>query len=466
MQVAILNGVYTDTNPDFRTIYPRNLIPVPKQQGISSGYLRPAEGVVKYGDAYGKDRGAINWNGVCYRVSGSSLMSIDAHGRKTYLGIVSGIGQVSMSYGFDRLAIASGGDLYYLQGSDLTKVTDPDIGKVLDVLWVDGYFMTTDGSSLVVTELNDPTQVNPLKYGSSEADPDKIQCMKWLRDEVYAVNRYTIEVFDNTGGPLFPFTRVQGAIMQRGAVGTHAAAVFMEAIAFVGSARNEAPAVYIGKNATTMPISTREIEQILASYSDAQLAEIVVEVVADKHHQLLLIHLPDKTLVYDGIGSMVMQEPVWFTLDSGIETPSQYRARNWVWCYGKWLVGDPTSAAYGYMDGTVGEHYGDTVGWEFGTMIAYNEGNGAIIHELELVSLTGRVKAGTKPVVWTSYTLDGQDWSQERPANAGGIGDTKKRITWFQQGYLRNFRTQKFRGTSDAHISFARLEARVEALNG
>jgi hypothetical protein len=66
------------------------------------------------------------------------------------------------------------------------QVTDPDLGVVLDVVWVDGYFMTTDGEFLVVTELTDPTQVNPLKYGSSEVDPDPVVALLKLRNEVYA----------------------------------------------------------------------------------------------------------------------------------------------------------------------------------------------------------------------------------------------------------------------------------------
>ena len=51
----------------------------------------------------------------------------------------------------------------------------------------------------------------------------------------------------------------------RGAVGAHAAAVFMEQIAFLGGGRNEAPAVWLGSNGVTQKISTREIEQILSS---------------------------------------------------------------------------------------------------------------------------------------------------------------------------------------------------------
>jgi hypothetical protein len=71
------------------------------------------------------------------------------------------------------------------------------------VVWVDGYFMTTDGEFLVITELNNPFAVDPLKYGSSEADPDPVKSLLKLRNEVYALNRHTIEVFDNTGRRAF-----------------------------------------------------------------------------------------------------------------------------------------------------------------------------------------------------------------------------------------------------------------------
>jgi hypothetical protein len=172
MQIQILNGIYTDNGPDLRTSYPVNMVPVPKQSGISAGFLRPGDGIVANGTGPGIDRGGINWNGVCYRVMGTKLVTVASNGAVTVLGDVGGPVNtlVTMDYSFDRLAIASGGRLYYWNGA-LTQVTDPDLGVVLDVVWVDGYFMTTDGTSLVVTELSDPTQVNPLKYGSSEVDP-------------------------------------------------------------------------------------------------------------------------------------------------------------------------------------------------------------------------------------------------------------------------------------------------------
>jgi hypothetical protein len=467
MQIQILNGIYTDNGPDLRTSYPVNMVPVPKQSGISAGFLRPGDGIVANGTGPGTDRGGINWNGVCYRVMGTKLVTVASNGAVTVLGDVGGPVNtlVTMDYSFDRLAIASGGRLYYWSSSlGLVQVTDPDLGVVLDVVWVDGYFMTTDGTSLVVTELADPLAVNPLKYGSSEVDPDPVVALLKLRNEIYALNRNTIEVFDNVGGDFFPFQRVDGAQIQKGVIGTFGCCVFIETVAFLGSGRNEAPGIYLGANATATKISTQEIDELLQTYTEAQLAAVKMEARNDKAHEHLYVHLPDKTLVYDAAASQEMQTQVWFTLTTSTVGFSQYRARNLVWAYDKWLVGDPQSSAIGYLVDNIGTHWGQIVRWEFGTIIVYNEGNGAIFNKLELVSLTGRVALGIDPIITTSYSVDGMAWSQDRPLRVGTTGNTTKRLAWFQQGHMRNWRIQRFRGDSQAHLSFARLEAQLEPL--
>jgi hypothetical protein len=399
---------------------------------------------------------------------GTKLVEISSNGTVTVLGDVGGPVNtlVTFDYSFDLLAIASGGRLYYWDplASTLTQNTDPDLGVVLDVVWVDGYFMTTDGEFLVVTELSNPLQVNPLKYGSSEVDPDPVVALLKLRNEIYALNRNTIEVFDNIGAEFFPFNRIDGAQIQKGVIGTFACCVYMEQIAFLGSGRNEAPSIYMGAAATAQKISTQEIDELLLNYTEAQLALVKMEARNDKAHQHLYVHLPDRTLVYDGAASQVLGEAVWFTLTTTVVGFSQYRARNLVWAYDNWLVGDPQSSNIGYLVDTIGTHWGQKVRWEFGTLIVYNEGNGALFHELELVSLTGRVALGVEPQISTSYSLDGLSWSQDRFIRAGTIGNTKKRLVWFQQGNMRNWRIQRFRGDSDSHIAFARLEAQIEGL--
>lgn len=467
MQIPILSGIYTDEKVDYRVAYPINMRPIMKQTGISNGYFRPVDGIKKLAEGPGRSRGAINWNNEHFRVMGSTLCKILDDNTVVEIGDVGNDNkQVTLTYSFDRLAIASNNNLFYLTGNSLQQVTDPDLGAVLDVVWVDGYFLTTDGEFLVVTELNDPFMVNPLKFGSSEIDPDPVVAVVKLRNEIYAVNRYTIEVFTNVGGSNFPFQRIQGAQIQRGALGTHCNAVYEERLVFLGGAPGESPGIYIAANGTSQKISTREIDDILENYTEEQLSDVVFEVVNDRSHPLLWVRLPDRTVVFDGTATRLTEQgPVWFVMSSSeTETVEPYRGIDVIWVYDNWQCGDFESSNVGELDDTISTHYGNKVRWEFSTQMLYNGSRGAIVHELELVSLPGRTAFGSDTYISTSYSLDGLSWSQPRILNIGTRGETQRRLVWRRQGGMRNYRIQRFVGSSDAYISVSRLEAQLEGL--
>lgn len=464
MQIPIISGIYTDSKADYRIAYPKNMKPVIKETGISAGYLRPVDGLRELGQGPGRSRGAINWNGEHYRVMGSKLCRVERNGTVVELGDVGDDGeQVTLTYSFERLAVASNGNLFYLTNNVLEQVTDVNLGNVLDLVWIDGYFMTTDGEFLIVTELNDPFTVSPLDYTSSEIDPDPVVALVKQRNEIYAVNRYTIEVFDNLGGANFPFGRIEGAQVQRGAFGTHCAIAYENGIAFLGSGIGESPGVFIAGNGSSQKISTREIDDTLAEYTEAQLSKVVLEVVNDRSNALLWIRLPNQTLVFDVTSSGTAGKPVWYVMTSGEGKP--YRGIDVIWCHDNWQVGDLESFAVGVTDDTISTHFGTTVEWEFSTMIIYGEGFGAVFHSLELVGLPGRVAFEEDAYITTSYTLDGRTWSQERPLYIGQRGDRNRRLVWRRQGKMRNYRIQRFRGDSKAYLAIARLEAQVEGLS-
>jgi hypothetical protein len=399
-------------------------------------------------------------------VIGSKFVSVAENGTVTTIGDVGGsTGYVRMDYSFDYLGIVSDGNFFLYDGATLTQNTDIDLGIVHDVIYVDGYFMLTDGDFLIVTDLGNPFSVNPLKYGSSEVDPDPIVGLLKVRNEPYAINRHTTEVFQNVGGAAtqFPFQRVEGTRIDRGAIGTHCKAWFLGTVAFLGGARNESPGIWLGLNADSNKISTREIDQILQDYTEDDLSLAKMESRVDKNFRHLMLHLPDQTIVYDHNASQSAQRPIWHILTSSIVGKSRYMAENLTWCYDKWIVGD-CNGNIGYLDDSVSTHWGETIGWEFSTPMIYNNSMGAILNELELVALPGRVPLGKDPVVWSSWSTDGETWSNERAVSAGRQGERNKRLVWFAQGHFRNYRTQKFRGTSDAYLSIIRLEAKIEGL--
>ena len=464
IKIPLLSGVYADSVADFIESYPRNREPVVMATGLSEGYLRVTAGIAPVATGFGADRGAINWNGTCYRVSGSQLIAVSSTGGVTDLGSVGGGGQCSLDYSFDNLIIASGGRLYYYNGTEgLRQVTDPDLGVALDAIWIDGYTMTTDGEFLVVTELNDPMAVDPTKYGSSEEDPDPVVGLFRNRGEVYALNRNTIEVFDNIGGNGFPFQRNAGAQIPVGCVGAQAKARFNQSFAFVGGARNEAIGVYYAGAGSAEKISTRRIDDLLAALTEEQQAAIIVESRADSDEERLLVHLPNETLVFYREASRVSGQRIWAVYASGIAADQAYRGRNGAMAYGKWVVGDALGNI-GAIDSSITTHFGDVTGWQFDTGLLFNENGRGIVNSLELIGIPGRAPVGSDPRAFMSYTIDGSTWSQERAISTGAAGQRAKVMQWRHAFRFNRWASVRFRGADEGMAAFARLDAAVQAL--
>lgn len=457
--IPLLSGIKATEAGDFAIAYPLNLEPVPTKSGLSEGYVRAAPGSKQFATGPGKDRGGIDWNGVHYRVMGTTLVSVTQAGAVTAIGDVGSGGAVSLAYGFDRLAINSGTSLYYWNSAALTQVTDPDLGSVLDMLWFGGFYVTTDGTSIVVTQLTDPTQVDPLKYGSAEADPDPILALFKLRGELYALGRYTIQTFSNVGGSGFPFQANLAATVPVGVVGSRARCDFYQTLAFVGSGRGEASAVYLLDGGNALKISTRAIDDELAKVADQ--SSIVVESRMSRDERRLLVHLPDKTLVYLANASRISGQAVWYIAASGSAGDEQYRLQNAVYVYGKWICGDTASSSLGVLSDDDPDHFGDPVAWELHTQLTYNDGKGAILHDIELVGLPGRGKP--KPVAFLSFTEDGETYTQERACSTGVRGDRQKRVQWRPHKRFSNYMGCRFRGSGTA--GWAVCQANFEALN-
>lgn len=464
MQIPIINGIYINAS-EIALQYPKNLLPIVVNSGISEGYLRQPYGIAEFSSGPGVDRGGIVWKGECYRVMGSTLIKISDSGVISELGDVgNNLLDVKMAYSFDRLAIVSDEKLWYWDGS-LQQVIDGDLGRVIDVVWVDGYFVLTDGVSLIVTDLNDPFQINPLKYGSSEIDPDNVIGLLKLRNELYAFNRNTIEVFTNVGGTLFPFQRVSGAQFYKGACSRFGMCVVNDKILFVGSGYNETIGIYIGANASLVKISDDGIDKLLATYTEQELSEIKTETILDTDNLFVYIHLKDRTLVYNYSTSEITNIPIWSYLSSGSIGFSQYRARNIVYVYNKFLVGDTQSNNIGVFTKSTRTHFGNVTDFEFSTKIVYNESNGVIFNKLELVSLLSRDDyPANNEYISTSYSYDGIIWSNPSRIKIAFNNSNTWRAAWFKQGAMKKYRIQKFTGYNTYTISFVRLEADLEAL--
>ncbi len=461
MRIPLVSGITTDEQAEFRTSYPVNLEIVPTNNKIAEAQFRAPSGAIPLTVGPGVDRGGHEWRGTLFRVMGTKLVAIFSGGGYSILGDVGEGGPVVFAEGFDRLGINSGDRLYYWDGA-LNQVTDPDLGPVFDLLWIDGYFMTTDGTSIVVTELNDPTSVEPLKYGSAEEDPDMVTGLIKVRDEPYWLGRYTIQVGRNVGGIGFPFATQKGASIPVGCVSPTTKCLFADSFAFVGSAREEALGVYVASDGGASRISTRWVDDELAKVADP--TAIILENRTTRAERRLLVHLPDKTLVFLANASRTLEAPVWYVAQSS--PGGRYRLRNATQAFGKTYVGDSDSAAIGILSDDVSTHFGEPVEWQFDAGPIYNAGKGFILKSAELVGLPGRAPSGEEPTMFMSMTKDGETFSVERGTSMGKRGERARRGIWRPRTKFEVWAGLRFRGLNAAMPGFAALEVDVEGLNG
>lgn len=457
MQVPLLSGVMAGPTAEFIETVPLNLEPVPiDMKMLGAGQLRAAAGTQPFTTAIGTDRGGILWNGTQYRVSGSNLVSITPDGTVTTLGDVGDDGRrAGLDYSFDRLIIRSNGNLFYFDGTTFSQVTDEDLGVCVDAMWIAGYTMSTDGEYVTVTELNDPTQIKPLKYGSAESDPDPVTGLLRYREEAYVLGRHTIQLLRNVGGVGFPFAAIPGGTIPYGCVSANAKCLWGDGFAFVGSSRGEALNVYAGGQGQATPFGSKALCDALAAVEDTTAIE--VESRAYGGEQRLFVHLPAESWCFLVNASKALGGPVWYRLQSN----GPYRIRNAVEINGRLYVGDTQGSAIGVLTDTDGRHWGEDVDWEFDAGLLYNEGRGAIVHSAELVGLPGRGKG--EGAIFMSMTKDGETFTQERSLRTA-LGDRSRRLQWrphFRFGSYMGFR---FRGVGDGLPGIAALEVNIAAL--
>ena len=448
----LLGGMAANGQAEFVDNPPVNLEPVMLDNKIAAGQFRASAGVETVATGPGTDRGAIVRNGRHYRVMGTSLVEV-VGSTVTTIGDVGGSGPVSLDYGFDRLIIRSDDKLFYNTDAGLAQVTDIDLGPVIDAIWVDGYTMTTDGTSLVVTELADNTAVEPLKYGSAEEDPDMVTGLARVRGEVLVTGRYTIEFLQNVGGNGFPFQVIDGATIPYGCVSASAKCAFLETLAFVGSEKNAALGVYLTGSGTATKISSRALDRELAALPDPSVIEVESRNYLDEHR--LLVHLPDKTWVYYHDASQRAQTLLW-----GI---TNNKARHAVEFNGEFYVGNNEGQEVGKLTHSSATVFGQVQEWNFTTGFLYNEGKGYIIKSVELVGLPGNIASG-EAKIFLSVSRDGRTYSQERVINAGKPGERSKRLQWRPRAHIPNYSIMKFRGFDQALPGFTRLELDLEPL--
>lgn len=457
--IPLIKGDKIRLETDYGDSLPINMYPVRKDILGAKGYMLGMPGLVKFGDTFGPDRAGI-YNERFeehYRLSGNRFGRVNADGTFTALGTVSGSEQASLPYSFNSQAIIADGKMFlYDSAAGFRQVTDPDLGNPIDSVWVDGLYFLTDGEFIYHTDITDESSVDPLKYATAEFMPDKsLAVAKTPDNKVLVFGRYSLEYFVNTASENFSFTRVETRAQKIGIVATHAKCEADGKWFITGGRKEEGIGVYGLTVGSVSKISTREVDKILAQYTEPELFDMRMEARLENDSYFIYVHLPNEVLCYSlDIAQEFGNAVAWFKLRSG---KIRYSAVNGVFDsnLGKWLYGDKVASTVAKLDPTLFSQYGEEQQMYLDS--PFIKLNGMSIDELEIETIPG-YNVAEDATVAISLTYDGVAYGKEWWNLYGNFGDRSTRFTIRRLGDVQDWVGFRFRTVTKSRLSFAGLK--------
>lgn len=465
MKLPLIKGTRVDVDAEWRDTLPKNMVGFFQSVGSWTGYLRTADGLKSFATGFGIDRGGV-WSDRFqkhFRVSGDTFVEVDQFGAVTDAGgglSIPGPNRVQFDNSFNSVAFVANGDYYRWDSSTLSLETKPaGAGNFIDMCWIDGYYIFTDGENLWNTTLADETAFNGNERAGSDFAPDEIVGVEKTTDNKLMVfNRYTTERFYNNAGSQFPFARIPNAAIPIGIVGTNAKANIGDGRWVIfGGGKEYSPSFYLMTNGY-QKISNEEIDSIIDTYSDYELARIQIEWRDTRDQGLVICHLPRNTLVYDLTLSQKLNEHIWYEWDSNDDT---WRAINGIYDprnvdneASGWIYGDKQDSRIGRLDQTACTQYGNTVEWRCATPLVKAM---STVKVAEFVSAPGHSPI-KNDVVYISTTKDGALFGPEALVYRGELGDYQHRIIVRRLGDYPRWFGMRIRGRSAGVFSVTGVE--------
>ena len=462
--VSLLRGDKVDNNTDYRDSLPVNYYAVMRDIYGVKGYFLNFYGLTSVGNGQGKSRGSIwvarpQFEGH-YRVSGTSLIKIESDGAITVLGTIAGTGQASLTYSLNNLAIVADKRLYYYNPTDgVRQITDTDIGDIIDIVWADFRFIATDGEFIFQSNIADEEAYEPLDFIGSDFQPDKIWGVGLNEDnELIAFNAFTTEYFFNAGTDNFSYARIPLKAVKSGIVGTHCKIEYKDQWFSLSRRANTQPQFTIIQSGSSDSITTREIEKVLAKYTDEQLSKTTLDFFVKDSIVWFIAHLPNETLAFNHTLSKAFGvDYAWSILKSDVLGDKTFRGKDFTYDPNKkeWIGGDKATNDLGFLDDSVCTQYGEIVE---GLLYTPDLDLEALsIDKIEIETIPG-IAPDNDATVFISRSddlrVDGSEWT----AIYGSNLNYNQRFIIRRMGYVRNKVSFRLRTASRARMSFAKFD--------
>lgn len=506
MQSPILGSAYTARSVNAADNRMVNLFPeIIPEGGKTPAFLNRAPGLkLEFAVGTGPVRGLWTFGGYAYVVSGNTLYKVDSQYNITTIGLVANDGPVSMTDDGTHLFIACNGPSFVYNATTLAygQITDPDFPGALTVSYLNGYFVfiQPDSQLVWVTQLLDPTSIDPLDFASAEGSPDLLVSSITDHSEVWLFGTNSVEVWYNSGAVDFPLQRIQGAFNEIGCAATYSVAKLDNGLFWLGADARGRGIVYRSNGYTGQRISTHAVEWQIQQYGD--ISDAIAYTYQQDGHAFYVLTFPtaNATWVYD-VATQAWHERASYTNgDFGRHRSNCQMAFN-----NEIMVGDYQNGNIYSFDLTVYTDHNRVQKW-LRSWRALPTGQNNLKrtaqHSLQIDAETGvglpgitevpghiykspfiivgdfyindeviivpEVDNFVQPKVMLRWSDDGgHTWSNEHWRSMGGVGEYGQRVIWRRLGMTGKLRDRVYElsGTDPVKIAITGAELQVSGTN-
>lgn len=476
--VEIADGFYQSFSLPLNAQRCVNWVPViPELTGLSNTALFDPPGISSFctlplSPCYG----AQEMGNYAYFVNGSHLYRVDANGSYTDIGNIYSTSRVSIANNGTKMVIVNPGATAWVYDSSLgtlTQITDPDFITSDTVVFKDGYFIftATNGRVFFCSEINDPLNFDPLKFGTAEIDPDDIIAAWVDHNELFVLGKKTTEQYQDVGGTGFPFQRIEGANSQKGCYAKFSLCTFDNTFLFVGGGNNETAAIWKAVGSSNVQkISTAAIDYQIQQFTRDEISTAFAWTYSWQGSFFAGFtfessRIPSKTFVFDATSSALSGKMVWHERQTGM-TDNRWRVNAIVAAYGKILVGDSVSGKVGIIQDGVYTDYGE-LRYRMKTSRPFFMDELPLFQgqmELTMESGTGLNNGlGSDPQLRFDYSDDGgRTYSYPTRRSYGELGNYDRLCIWRRLGRIPRHRVLRFITTEPVKSNLLKLCSYVD----
>jgi hypothetical protein len=414
-------GAYSDYSSNINAQECLNLTPfVDEQEGIPAFYGRPGLSVETTLYADNPVRGMAQMGGALWAVVGARIY------KRTIGGTNTNKGTLDTNTGVVHFAAGDGSKLFFVDGTEgytivadtFAKIDDADFpANPVSCAYIDGYYIVNSGGTgdFYISALDDPTSWTAAGYATAEGDPDNLQRIVNVNNDLWLIGKSTIEIWFDSGNATFPFERITGAIGYVGTNSPHSACVYNRTLFFIDSFGIARAA----RGLDPERISTRQIEYQWAQYTT--LADAIGYVIPFEGDEFLIFTFPTghATWCYN------IKTGLWSKWESYDAIDGRYRGTCYQFFNNEHLVGDHSNGKLLKLSSGVYQDEGNAITRRITTRKVTGGGARLVHHSFEAevepghgelaLALTWSDDGGTSWASGSTITLANEDYDAIAP---------------------------------------------------